>query len=100
MCMTPIISTNLLCIIHPHINPLQCDYPLKVNPFIFLGRLTFTDDVSVIGPEGVELVVLATINSIHPSTLKTIDDQGNLQINTNVTFNTTLHVSETAPREV
>ncbi|XP_042857978.1 uncharacterized protein LOC122244196 [Penaeus japonicus] len=58
-----------------------------------LGRLTFTDDVSVIGPEGVELVVLATINSIHPSTLKTIDDQGNLQINTNVTFNTTLHVS-------
>ncbi|XP_047476972.1 uncharacterized protein LOC125030755 [Penaeus chinensis] len=58
------------------------------------GRLTFIDDVVVSGIEGVEMVDAATINGLHPKSLETFDDQGNLLIKTNVTFTNTLHVLE------
>ncbi|XP_063609339.1 uncharacterized protein LOC134783409 [Penaeus indicus] len=58
------------------------------------GRLTFTDDVVVSGSEGVKMTDTATVNGIHPKSLETFDDKGNLLIKTSVTFTNPLHVLE------
>ncbi|XP_037779775.1 uncharacterized protein LOC119576246 [Penaeus monodon] len=58
------------------------------------GRLTFIDDVLVSGSEGVQMIDTATVNNLHPKSLETFDDQGNLLMKINVTFTNTLHVLE------
>lgn len=68
---------------------------MRVNRFPFLlGGLTFTDDVSVIGTGGVRMLDSVKINNIDPYSLDKLDDNGNLLVEGDVTFNAALHVSE------
>nr|APA05127.1 polephole-like protein [Penaeus vannamei] len=65
-----------------------------------LGGLTFTDDVLVIGTGGVRMLDSVKINNIDPYSLDKLDDNGNLLVEGDVTFNAALHVAEDVNVEV
>ncbi|XP_047476928.1 uncharacterized protein LOC125030725 [Penaeus chinensis] len=64
------------------------------------GNLTFTDNVVVTGPEGVRMLDSVTINTIDPSSLDKMDDNGNLFVERAVVFSAPLHVTEDVNVEV